>query len=189
MESIGDAVQFLFGSSAEDLNWYQMALRSVVVYGSALLLVRIGEKRFMGEHTAFDLILAIILGSVISRGVNSVGQLFETILAGLILVGLHWLMAVVSFRSDRFGDFVKGSKRLLVEDGEILWDAMQRSHISKKDLLGQLRSAGSLEEVEKVKRAYIERSGKISVIEKAKEPKVLEVKVEAGVQTVRIQVE
>jgi uncharacterized membrane protein YcaP (DUF421 family) len=187
MEAIGNVIQQLLGTSAEDLNWYQMVIRSVIVYGAALLLVRLGEKRFMGEHTAFDLILAIILGSVISRAVNSVAQIFETILAGLILVGLHWAMASISFRSDRFGDFVKGSTRLLVKDGQIQWDAMQKSHLSKKDLVGQLRSQASLEEIEQVRRAYLERSGKISVIEKQAEPKVLEVKVEDGVQIVRIQ--
>jgi uncharacterized membrane protein YcaP (DUF421 family) len=189
MEAIGDILQQLLGTSADDLNWYQMVIRSVIVYGAALLLVRIGEKRFMGELTAFDLILAIILGSVVSRVVSSSGLVFETLLAGVVLVGLHYVMAVISFHSDKFGNLVKGSSRLLVKDGEILWDAMQESHLSKQDLIGQLRSQASLEEVEDVRRAYLERSGKISVIEKSGQPKVLEVKVEQGVQTVRIQLE
>jgi uncharacterized membrane protein YcaP (DUF421 family) len=76
-----------------------------------------------------------------------------------------------------------------MKDGEILWDAMQKSHLRKKDLIGHLRSQASLEEVEDAKRAYLERSGKISVIEKLGRPKVLGVKVEEGVQTVRIQIE
>lgn len=189
MEEIGNVIQQLIGTSAEDLNWYQMVIRSVIVYSAALILVRLSDKRFMGEHTAFDLILAIIFGSVISRAINSVAQVFETVLAGLVLVGLHYVMAAISFRSDRFGDFIKGNSRLLVKDGQIQWDAMGKSHISKQDLIGQLRAQASLDEVEKVERAYLERSGKVSVIEKSRGPKVLEVRVEDGVQTVRIQLE
>jgi hypothetical protein len=42
------------------------------------------------ERPVCDLILAIILGSVVSRVVNSAGQVFES-----ILVGLHYAMAAL----------------------------------------------------------------------------------------------
>jgi uncharacterized membrane protein YcaP (DUF421 family) len=189
MENILDFFGQILNAGEETANWYQMALRAVLIYFSALLFVRIGEKRFMGKSTAFDVILGIIFGSVISRAINSTGAILETLVASLVLVTLHWLSALISFHSDRLGDFFKGTTRELVRDGEILWDEMQKSHISQKDLMGQVRSEGNTEDFESVKKAVLERSGKISVIKASKEPKILEVSVAEGVQTIRIRLE
>lgn len=184
-----DFLQQLLGIGADDLTWYQMAVRSLIIYVAALAMVRVGEKRFLGKNTAFDVILGIILGSVTSRAINGSAGLGPTIVAGFVLVALHWLIAFISFRSDRFGDIVKGSKRLIVEDGEIMWDAMSKSNFSKQDLMSQVRTEASIEDLEKVKKAYLERSGEVSLIKPSGEPKIIEVSVADGVQTVRIQLE
>ena len=184
-----EQIQQLLWIGEDSLQWYQVTLRALIVYIAALAMVRIGEKRFMGKNTAFDIILGIILGSVVSRAVNSTGTIFPTILGGFVLVGLHWLMAVISFKSDRLGDLFKGNASQLVKNGEISWDVMERSHISEKDLMSQVRTEGNTEDLRSVEKAYLERSGQISVIKSKKEPKVLEIKVEEGVQTVRIVIE
>jgi uncharacterized membrane protein YcaP (DUF421 family) len=181
--------QQLIGTDSDALAWYQAVLRSLIVYIAALAMVRIGEKRFMGKNTAFDVILGVILGSVVSRAINSNDTILPTLLAGFVLVGLHWLMSVITFHSDSLGDLFKGSTRQLVNQGEILWDAMEKSHISRKDLMGQVRAAGSTEDLRSIEKAILERSGTISVIPASGEPKVLEVQVEAGVQTIRIVLE
>lgn len=179
----------LLGLGADNVALWQMAIRAVLVYLAAIVLVRMGEKRFMGQYSALDAILGFMMGSVLSGAITGTTPFFETILgASLILVLLHWLFAFLSFHSDRFGDLVKGSKRQLVEDGAIDWDAMQRSHISEDDLLAALRSAAQIDDVEKVARAVLERSGDISVVERDGEPRVISVQVEAGVQTVRLEI-
>jgi len=189
METIGDLIGRIIGLDAEELNVGQMAVRAIVVYISALLMVRLGEKRFFGRNTAFDFILGIILGSVVSRAINGSAAFFPTLAAGLTLVLLHWLFSVLSFHSDWFGTFVKGNDRLLAENGAILWDAMRRGHLSEKDLMSSGRTQANVDDLEKVKAARLERSGDISVIKADASPKVLEVDVADGVQTVRIQIE
>ena len=52
-----------------------------------------------------------------------------------------------------------------------------------------VRSQGNLGDLKKVKEARLERSGDISIIKASGEPKVVEVKVEDGVQTVRVVLE
>ena len=184
-----DMINQIFGTEVESLLWYQAAARAVLVYAIALMLVRVGEKRFMGKFTAFDVILGIILGSVISRAVNSSGSILPTLIASLMLVLLHWLMAVISYKSDNLGSLFKGNARLLVKDGDIQWDTMAKTHISRKDLEGQIRSEANTEDVSSIKKAYLERSGNISVIPSSGEPKILSVDVADGVQTVRIVLE
>lgn len=178
----------VLGLGAENVALWQMALRAVIIYIAAIVLVRIGEKRFLGKYTALDVILGFMLGSVLSRAVTGNAPYFETILgAALGLVVMHWLFAVLSFHSDRFGDLVKGSERLLVRNGDIQWNAMQSSHISEADLMGAIRTSAQLGELTQVKEARLERSGDLSVIERESEPRIVEIKVEDGVQTVRVE--
>ncbi len=187
-EAIWDSVGTALGIDTDDLSFTQMAARALVVYLAGLVMVRLGEKRFLGKSTAFDVLLGIILGSVVSRGINGSAAFFPTLLAGFILVGLHWLFAVIAFRSNRFGNLFKGHTRTLIREGEIQWDAMGKSHISRDDLLGALRSNGNVEDPEEVKAARLERSGEISVIKRREPSRVLEVAVRDGVQTIRIEV-
>ena len=188
LEAIWDSVRTVLGIDADDLSFIQMAARALLVYLAGLVMVRLGEKRFLGKSTAFDVLLGIILGSVVSRAINGSAAFFPTLVAGFLLVGLHWLFAVIAFRSDRFGNLFKGHTRTLIREGEIQWDAMSKSHISRNDLLGALRANGNIEDPEQVKVARLERSGEISVIQRKQPPRVVEVAVRDGVQTIRIEV-
>lgn len=179
----------LLGLDVDELTLGQMALRALIVYVAALAMVRAGEKRFLGKSTAFDVVLAIVFGSVVSRAITGSSPFFPTLGAGAVVVGLHWLFAACAFRSDRFGTLIKGEPRLLVRDGAIRWAAMRRSNISRDDLLGALRTAGRVADVEDVREARLERSGDISVLRADGGPRVLEVRAEAGVQTIRLRIE
>jgi uncharacterized membrane protein YcaP (DUF421 family) len=188
LEELMASVRDLIGSADGDLAAWQMALRALVIYLTAIVLVRIGQKRFMGKNTAFDMILGIILGSVLSRAITGNAPFGPTIAAGAVLVGLHWLFSVASFHSHLFGSLIKGGERLLIRDGEIHWDNMRKSHLSRKDLEMALRSTGKVTDVADVKLAHFERSGDISVIpgQKDRKLKVVDVAVRDGVQTVRL---
>lgn len=189
MNEVLEALRELIGLGVDDLNSGQMALRAFVIYVTAILLVRLGQKRFMGKNTAFDVILGIILGSVLSRGITGNAPLVPTVAAGSMLVALHWLFSVVSFYWHPFGRIVKGEEKLLVKDGEIQWENMRRSHVGKRDLEMAIRNSGRPARLEDIAEAHFERSGDISVItrERDKKLRVIDVAVSEGVQNVRIE--
>lgn len=168
------------------LSMGEAALRAFVTYAVVILALRAGAKRAMGKNTAFDLILAIILGSVVSRGITGNAPLGTSLVAGAVLIGAHWLFAAVAFHWSRFGTVVKGRSRELVRDGRVLDDAMRRSHISRHDLEEAMRHGGA-EDLDEVVTAHLERDGRISVVHDRKEPRVVDVRVEEGVQTVRLE--
>lgn len=189
MFDLETGIREMLGIVNNDLMWWQMLIRATIVYIAALLMVRLGDKRFFGKSTAFDVILGIVFGSVVSRAITGSAPFFPTLVAGFTLVMLHWVLATAAFHSDWFGDVVKGHSRILVKDGEILWDEMRRSNISHKDLLRELRLRSQTQNLDQVRIAQLERSGDISVIPSRNSPQVLEIRVENGVQIVRIQIE
>ena len=157
-----------------------------MVYVLTVLVVRLGKKRFMGQSTAFDVILGIMLGSIVSRAITGNAPFLPALAAAAVLMAMHWLFSGLAFRSHRFGEAIKGELRVLVRDGTIDREAMRGAHVSERDLWEDLRGEG-VSRLEQVAEARLERSGKLSVIEARSEPKVLEVRVAEGVQTVRIE--
>ena len=167
----------------------QLILRTVIIYLVALTIIRIGKRRFMGGYTTFDILLGFVVGSVLSRAITGAVRFFDMVLVVITLMILHWIIAAISYYSERFSGFIKNSARELVVDGEIQEEAMRKSKIGKNDLLQALREKAGVESPDEVKTAYLERDGNITVIAKECEPKIVEVKVEKGVQIVRIVTE
>ena len=167
----------------------QLILRTIVIYIVGLLIIRVGKRRFMGGFTTFDILLGFVVGSVMSRAITGAVSFVDMFLVVSVLVALHWLIAIASYYSNWLSNFFKSSARKIVDNGEIIEEAMQKSKIGKNDLMQALREEANIEKIEDVKTAYIERDGNITVIPKKNDPQVVEVKVEEGVQTVRIVLE
>ena len=188
MDGIEAALRWVLGlgTQSKELGIGQMALRAVVVYVVTVLMVRLGKKRFMGQSTAFDVILGIMLGSIVSRAVTGNAPFFPALVAASVLLAMHWLFSALAVRSHLFGRAIKGEPRVLVRDGALDREAMRRAHISEHDLREDLRGEG-VSRLERVAEARLERSGRLSVIEAQPEPKVVEVAVAEGVQIVRVE--
>jgi uncharacterized membrane protein YcaP (DUF421 family) len=166
-----------------------MALRTVIIYGVTLVLVRMGSRRFLGKASAFDIIVAIMLGAIMGRSINGSGPLLPTLIAGLVLVVLHWLLAVLAFRTAWLGSIIKGNPILLIKKGEVQSEEMRRASITSEDLTGALRLQTNQDDPGKVQFAYLERSGRISVVPQMREPRLWVVSIGKGVQTIRIELQ
>ena len=164
------------------------AARTVLVYAFALAAVRLGSKRFLSRASAFDVIVAIMLGSIMSRAVQGGASFGPSLLSGALLVAVHRLLATLAARVDWFGPLVKGSRTLLVRDGRVDRDALRESGVSEKDLEQAIRLQAGETEPSRVRLAHLERDGSISVIAN-REPAILDVDVRDGVQTVRVKLE
>jgi uncharacterized membrane protein YcaP (DUF421 family) len=147
----------------EPLTAGEMALRAALVYVIAVALLRLAERRFMTRSSPFDLVLAIIICSVISRAITGNAPFVPTLAAAAVLVVAHWAVSSLAFRFDALGKLVKGSARTLVRDGEVDSRALRRSHIGTRDLEEAIRRAG-LTDVQQVGRAFLERDGSITIL-------------------------
>jgi len=173
LESIWAFVDWILGLSlaAKDMDIGRMSLRAFIVFLLAVLMVRFGDERFMGRSTALDVMLGIVFGSVVSRGISGTAPFFPTLAASVVLVGMHWTIASIAFRSRRWGRLFKGQTHQLVDDGEIDWHEMRKTHISENDLREAIRQHGHPDDLDTVRSAYLERNGSISVIFYDKERK------------------
>ena len=154
------------GAEAKDLTFIQISLRGVVVFIATMIMVRLGHKRSLSRKTAFDAVLLVILASVLSRAINGSAAFFATLGGGLVLVLLHRLLAFIAFHSHWFGCLIKGLPEVIIEDGNFVFGTMRRNHISTHDVEEDMRLSLRDDDISKVKKARVERSGDISFIKK-----------------------
>ncbi len=154
------------GLEPKDLSFLQISLRGLIVFIVTIVMVRMGDKRFLARMTAFDAILGFILASMLARAINGSAPFFPTLGAGFVLVLFHRLMGFIAQRSHKFGKLIKGQEDVLIDHGRIIPKAMHRNHLSEEDLLEELRLQGKVSDPNEVKRAIIERNGQISVVKK-----------------------
>lgn len=154
----------LLGHRVEDFTLLQVVARASIVYLWVLFCVRVGKRRMMGKHTAMDVIIAVMIGSVSSRAINSNAAVLPTLAAVSALVALHWLLSYLACHSKVMELLLKGRPARLIENGELSRDCLTRYHISRADLIESLRLHGNLGNIENCQAAYLECSGDISVV-------------------------
>jgi uncharacterized membrane protein YcaP (DUF421 family) len=174
----------------DQISFWQMGLRAALIYVAAIVMVRLGgDRRFVGKHAAIDVLLTVIMGSTLSRAINGPAPYFTSLVAVAVLVVLHIVFAVLSYHSRRFDKRLKARSQVLIESGEIHPKNLEDAYISGAELRAALRLRGKTEDPSQIQTARLENNGRISVIPKAQEPQIIKVKVEPGVQTVRIQLD
>jgi uncharacterized membrane protein YcaP (DUF421 family) len=188
MNEIEEAIEQVLGKGGSDLGLGQILIRAVIIYLVALVIIRLGKKRLLGQNSVFDVILGIVVGSMFSRTIHSDVPFLGSILATILLVLLHGLFSSLAFRIKSFGPLVKGNTGELVKDGEIKWDAMRKHDITENDLEESMRLEINSTDLSGVESATLERNGNISFITKSKEPRIVEIEVKEGVQRIRLEI-
>ena len=168
MNAFYNSLSLLLGLGAEpkELTFIQISLRGVVVFIATLIMIRLGHKRSLSRKTAFDAVLLVILASLLSRAINGSAAFFGTLGGGLVLVLLHRLLAFIAFHSHWFGCLIKGLPEVIIEDGNFVFRTMHRNHISTHDVEEDMRLSLRDDDISKVKKARVERSGDMSFIKK-----------------------
>lgn len=151
---------------AKELELSHMLWRGTIVFCFSVFLARIADRRFLGRNACFDVMLGVILGSVLSRGINGQAKFFPTLAASALLVLLHRLVGAAAFHWHWFSVLAKGRESMLVQDGKVNEVAMRQNHITNDDLSENLRLNGGIADVSKVAEARLERNGTVSVVQR-----------------------
>lgn len=162
---MNQALETLIGHG-RDLNSLQMICRAIISFFITLLFLRIAGVRTFGKRSAFDNVIIIMLGSILSRIVVGASPMIPTILACLVFVVIHSMLGWLGYYNDRIGRMIKGEASLLFSNGMEHEKNMKRTQVSRKDLLEAVRKELHQVDFEQVKEIYLERSGDLSVIKK-----------------------
>jgi uncharacterized membrane protein YcaP (DUF421 family) len=134
-----------------------------VVYVLVLIVIRLMGKRAVGNFSAFDLLVALMIGEIVDELIYGDVPFLKGVIP-LIVIGLmHEANAWLSHLGGGFGKLLEGTPSIIVKDGEFQPKGMRRERMNEEDVMAQLRLRG-IDVLREVKLAIVENDGQVSVI-------------------------
>ena len=138
--------------------------RTLVLYFSLILFLRIMGKRQVGELDISELVSALLLSEIVAMPIENTDiPLAAAIIPMLIIISLEVLLSFAVTRSDIFKCLLSSKPSILIRQGQLDISELSRSRMSVEELLSELRLNG-IGEISDVNYATLEQNGQISVI-------------------------
>ena len=145
--------------------------RTIIIYLCVLFAMRLMGKRQLGELQPEELVSTILISNLASISIESEEVPITSSLIPLFLIAaLELLGSVLSFRSQKFFNFLSGRPKTVILDGQIDQNALRMLRLTTADLMEALRGKNIFDPRE-VSYAVIETNGTLSVaLRPEKEP-------------------
>lgn len=140
------------------------AARAVAVYVLMLVVVRALGKRTVGNFSAFDLLVALMLGEIVDEMIYGDVRFLQGTVAVVTLGAVAYADSWLAFLSNRMEDVLEGQPTIVVRKGEFNRDGMRKERMNERDVLGALRMQG-VRDMREVEYAIVEHDGTVSVVQ------------------------
>lgn len=141
-------------------------LRTLVVYFSLLVGLRLAGKRELGQLNPFDLVVLLLLANTVQNAI--IGR-DDSLTGGLIgastLIIINWIVVRFLYSHPGLDKIVEGEADCLISGGKVLHENLKRETITVAELELAARRQGfaSLDEIES---ARLEVGGALTFVSK-----------------------
>lgn len=140
-------------------------VRAAVVYVVLLILFRIAGKRSLAEVTTFDLVLLLIISEATQQAlIDDDNSMTNAFLVVVTLISMNIALSLAANRWKKFDKLTEGVPLIIVDNGRLLRDRMEKERISEDEIMEAARELHGLEALSQVKYAILERNGHITII-------------------------
>lgn len=140
-------------------------LRTLLIYGFLILIMRFMGKRQLGELEITDLVTTLLISEIASLPLTEEDiPLHHALLPILIIAGLEVGMSALLLKGPIFKRLLIPRPTILMSHGVPDRKAMKKARLSCEELLSQLRLKG-VNDPQNVEYAVMESNGQISVIQ------------------------
>jgi uncharacterized membrane protein YcaP (DUF421 family) len=148
------------------MDWQELGLtagRGVLVYVVMLIVIRVLGKRTVGNFTAFDLLVALMLGEVVDEIIYGDVSIAQGLTAIVVVALCKYLTAWLTLGSPTLNRILEGTPTEVVRHGEFVREGLRSEVINELEVLAALR-LNSVADMREVKSAIMEVDGQLSVI-------------------------
>ena len=153
-------MSWLFG------NWShlgEVAGKAALMYVTALVVLRLGERRTLAQWTIIDFATAVAMGAIIGRTALAGSQSYLTGAVALVtLIAVHRAASLLRF-DPVLGKLADHRVRVLVADGQLRGRELRRCGLTDNDLFAQLRQRGIFS-LDGIRYVLYEAKGSITVV-------------------------
>ena len=138
-------------------------LRPVAVYVFLVVALRVFGKRELAQLNPFDLVVLLSLSNTVQNAIiGNDNSLTGGLVGALTLMAMNYMVVRFLFKHRRLDEIFEGTPSLLIEDGEIVKQALAKELLSKAELMTALHRQG-FDSAADVQRCVLEPGGTFHV--------------------------
>jgi uncharacterized membrane protein YcaP (DUF421 family) len=139
------------------------ATRAFAVYVLMMIVVRALGKRTIGNFSAIDLLVALMLGELVDEIIYGDVTFTQGATAIVVIAGLAFCDSMLSYTSRPLQRLLEGAPTVMIRHGKLQRDGMKGERLNEVDLLAMLRLHG-IRDTREVALAVLETDGELSVL-------------------------
>ncbi len=141
-----------------------LILRTVILYASVMLSIRLMGKRQLGELEPSELVVAVMISDVASQPLmDTETSLLQGLIPVATLVLCEMLVSWALLKNLRLQAFFCGTPSMIIRAGKIDQKEMRRCRFSIDELTVELRRNG-ITDIAEVRYAILETNGTLNVM-------------------------
>jgi uncharacterized membrane protein YcaP (DUF421 family) len=138
-------------------------LHVALAFGAIMAVFRVIGKRELGRLSPFELVTLMLVPEIVSEVVQGNGDLSSSLIGLSTLFMLVLLTSLLSHRFEAVQQIMESPPTLLVADGRLLEQNMNRERIAPEEVIAEMHKQG-IERLADVKWAILESSGNITYV-------------------------
>lgn len=144
-----------------------VAIRTVVVYTTLIIAMRVMGKRQLSELQPIELAVTLLISDLAVIPIQeSDTPLLYGIIPILLLISLELILSACMLKCGWISRLVSGTPVVIVKDGVVIQPALKKLRMTVEDLAESLRSQGVFD-ITELSLAIVETNGNISPFYKA----------------------
>lgn len=141
-----------------------VAGKTCIVYLFIILAIRLFGKRELSQLSIIDLVFILLISNSVQNAmVGSDTSLGAGLVAATSLFALNSLLKYGLFKNKKLTEMLQGGPVLLVHQGIIVTENLEKEKITEEELLAVIREHG-IKNIEETDLAILEVDGNISVL-------------------------
>lgn len=144
--------------------YFEIIKSSVIVYLFIIIAIRLFGKKEIAQLSVIDLVFILLISNSVQNAM--VGQ-NSTLEGGLVAAGslfiVNMILKFFTYRSKFLSKLIEGEPVILIRDGIVNEENMNKEKISRAELDEAVREHG-IKDIKKINIAMLEVDGNISII-------------------------
>ena len=139
-------------------------IRSIILYLTVLIALRVMGKGEIAEMNAFDLVITLLIAEVaaIPMQDNSIPMIYGVAsITGLVFIEI--LISYITLKSRTISKILSGSSAILIDKNKLDYKQLKKERISIEELLEELRTQGYFS-LKDIQYAILETDGDLSIV-------------------------
>lgn len=139
-------------------------VRTLILYISLLISMRLMGKRQLGEMELSEFIVAALIADLAATPLQDIGiPLLNGLVPIITLFCLEVIIAGISLRSLSLRKLLFGTPGMMIQNGKVNIAQMRKNRFTLDELMQELRAQG-VTDISQIEYAVLETNGQLSVI-------------------------